>query len=511
MPDRIHLTTAIIYSNGPPHVGHAYETFATDAYARHWRRKLGRTNVTFVTGTDEHGEKNMRAAAEAGLGPKPFADKISALFREAFAGLNISYDFFVRTTDPTHERFVQAMLSRTHERGEIVFKDYEGLYCVGCERFYTEKELIDGKICPEHQRPAERYRESNYFLKLEKWRARIREHIETTPGFIRPERYRNEALRMLDEPLADLCISRPKARMDWGIELPFDADYVTWVWYDAFWAYLSGLAHTDDAALRETLPRTEHFIGKDILKTHAIYWPAMLMALELPLYRRLNVHGYLNFGTERMSKSSGNVRDPVSYERLYGPDVLRYYLLRETTYGLDGDFSDERIVERYNADLANDLGNLTSRVLAMAARYVQSEVRAVSGASDSALCDVFATLRARSGALVEELQFNRALEAIWQALDAGNKYIVETSPFTLAKDPEKIGRVGEILANLLEGLRVVADAVEPFMPATALRLQKLLGVSQEQARAAFGQGLAPGHRVGAAEPLFPRIERPARG
>ncbi len=514
MADRIHLTTAIIYSNGPPHVGHAYETFATDAYARYWRRKFGRAGVSFVTGTDEHGEKNLRAAEAAELGPKPFADKMSALFRDAFAGLRISYDHFVRTTDPAHERFVQERLKRTHERGEITFQDYEGLYCVGCERFYTEKELIDGKICPEHNRPVELYRESNYFLKLEKWRERIRDHISNTPGFIRPERYRNEALRMLDEPLADLCISRPKPRMDWGIELPFDDKYVTWVWYDAFWAYVSELARNDDVALREVLPVTEHFIGKDILKTHAIYWPAMLLALDLPLYRRLNVHGFLIFGTERMSKSSGNVLDPVSYEQAYGADVLRYFLLREITYGLDGDFSEERIVERYNADLANDLGNLTSRVLTMAARYFGGELKATPGASgdplDVVLCATFAAVAGRAGAHVEELQYNRALEAIWQALDAANKYVVATSPFTLAKDPAKLPRVAEILANLLEGLRVVADTLEPFMPVTSEKLMRLLGVSGDTAHLPFGAGLKAGHRVSPPEALFPRIDRDAR-
>ncbi|MGH7948838.1 MAG: class I tRNA ligase family protein, partial [Candidatus Binataceae bacterium] len=380
--------------------------------------------------------------------------------------------------------------------------------------FYTEKELIDGKICPEHNQPVELYRESNYFLPLEKWRERIRDHIANTPGFIRPERYRNEALRMLDEPLADLCISRPKARMDWGIELPFDDKYVTWVWYDAFWAYVSELPQSDDATLQELLPVTEHFIGKDILKTHAIYWPAMLMALGLPLYRRLNVHGFLTVGGERMSKSSGHVLDPMTYEKEYGADVLRYFLLREVSYGLDGDFSEQRLVQRYNADLANDIGNLTSRVLSMAARYFGGELRAAPGASndplDTALCSTFSSLFQRVGAEVEELRYNRALETIWQAFDAANKYIVATSPFTLAKDQSKLPRVAEILASLLEALRVAADALEPFMPATAEQLMRLLGVSGDLARAPFGAGLKPGHRVNPSEALFPRIEKDAR-
>jgi methionyl-tRNA synthetase len=510
MADRIHITTAITYSNGPAHVGHALEFLATDAFVRHQRRKLGRERVTFVTGTDEHGQKNRDAAIAAGLSPKAFADKISALFRATHAGLHISYDFFVRTTDPVHEQFVQRMLAGTYAAGDIVFKEYEGLYCVGCERFYTEKELIDGRICPDHKTPVEFLKEANYFLKLEKHRARLREHIEKNPDFIRPDRYRNEALRMLDEPLDDLCISRPKTRLEWGIELPFDNKYVTYVWYDAFWAYLSELPDTSDTGLRAILPVTEHFIGKDILKTHAIYWPAMLWALGLPLYRHLNVHGWMNYGGERFSKSSGNVVDPLEYEKSYGPDVLRYFVLRETAYGLDVDFSDERLIERYNAELANDLGNLTSRVLSMAQRYFGGEIKAAVGASgeDRALAEVFASLPEKVGALTDELGFNRALEVVWQALDAANKYIVATSPFTLAKEPSQLPRVAEIIATLIEGLRVVADVLEPFMPITSGRLLELLAADDVTARAPYGRGFKPGHRVNAPVQLFPRIEKP---
>src|SRR5208337_1524346 len=253
MPERIHITTAIFYCNAPPHVGSAYEALATDTYARYQRRKLGKANVSFVTGTDEHGEKNLRAAQASKLSPKEFVDRISATFRQAFAGLNVSYDYFVRTTDPLHQKFVQKMLQRAYDGGDIAFKEYEGLYCVGCERFYTEKELLPGNICPDHKRPAELIKEANYFLKLEKYRAQLLDHIHQHSGFIRPERYRNEALKMLSEPLADLCISRPKSRLDWGIELPFDSKYVTYVWYDAFWAYLSELPQTDDESLQKIL------------------------------------------------------------------------------------------------------------------------------------------------------------------------------------------------------------------------------------------------------------------
>ena len=492
MAERIHITTAIFYCNGTPHVGSAYEALAADVFARYQRRKLGRENVSFLSGTDEHGDKIRRAALAEGLEPQAYTDKMSALFDEAFRGLGVSYDYWVRTTDEVHQKWVQEMLRRTHARGDIYFRDYEGLYCVDCERFYTEKELLPGNVCPTHNRPVELISEGNYFLRIEKYREQVLEHIRRNPDFIRPERYRKEALNMLSEPLTDLCISRPKARLDWGIELPFDSNYVTYVWYDAFWAYVSHPATNDPDFVEKVWPNTEHFIGKDILKTHAVYWPPILLAAGLPLFKHLNVHGWLNFGGARMSKSSGNVRDPVSYEQAFGADVLRYFLMREVVYGLDGDFSEERLVERYNAELANDLGNLSSRVLAMAARYFQGEITATPGAGgeeiDRTLSEAFSAVPARAGAMEDELAFNRGLDAVWQVLDAANKYIVATSPFTLAKDPAKLPRVAQILANLLEGLRVIAATLEPFMPRQAAKLLELLGVDESGGGCAVWRG-----------------------
>jgi len=510
MSDRVHITTAIFYSNGPPHVGHASEAFAADVFARHYRRKLGKHNVTFVTGTDEHGDKNYRAAIAAGLKPKEFVDRIAEVFRKGFDLLNISYDYFVRTTDQKHQKFVQEMLKRAYDKGEIYPKDYEGLYCIGCERFYTEKELLPGNICPAHNTPTELIKERNYFLNLEKHRKDIEDRVRTT-DLIRPERYRNEALNMLAEPLEDLCISRPKARLDWGIELPFDDKYVTYVWYDAFWAYLSGLPDTSKTALSDTLKVTEHFIGKDILKTHIVYWPAMLMVAELPLFRHLNVHGWINFGGSRMSKSSGNIPDPMEYEKKYGTDVLRYFEMREIVYGLDVDFSDERLIERYNSDLANNLGNLTSRVLRMAQSYCGSEVKvapAIRDEIDGEVVHAFEEMPDTVGAQIEALQFNRALDAIQVALDVANKYIVITEPFKMAKDPALMPRVEQILANLLEALRVTADLLEPFMPTMAAKLVDLLNVDEKTLRAPYGEGFKPGHRVKPPIPLFPRIDKP---
>jgi methionyl-tRNA synthetase len=518
MSDRIHITTAIFYSNGAPHVGSAYEALAADVFARYQRRKRGRDNVTFLSGTDEHGDKIRRAAIANGLPPKAYTDQMSELFREAFAGLNIDFDYWVRTTDAVHEEFVQQMLERTKAKGNIEFQDYEGLYCVGCERFYTEKELLPGNVCPTHNVIVELIKESNYFLKIEQFREEVRRKIETDEFMIRPQRYKNEALNMLAEPLNDLCISRPKARMDWGIDLPFDDKYVTYVWYDAFWAYMSEPATRLglDAFVRDIWPHTDHFIGKDILKTHAVYWPPILLAAGLPLPRHLNVHGWLNFGGSRMSKSSGNVRDPVSYERAFGPDVLRYFVMREVVYGLDGDFSEERLTERYNADLANDLGNLVSRVLTMAQRYCDGEVKAsprevpeaLTGSQAGVSWGKIARLLDPVIAQACDLDFKGALEDIWAALDTANKYIVTTAPFSMAKDPAKMSEVEQILANLLEAIRVIADALEPFMPVTAGKIFEMLSVDAGIASKPYGEGLKPGHKIKTPVALFPRIEKP---
>src|SRR6202050_4332473 len=511
MADRIHLTTAIFYSNGTPHVGSAYEALAADVFARCQRRRRGRENVSFLSGTAQHGDQIRRAAIAEGLAPKAYTDKMSVLFRDAFDGLNVDLDYWVRTTDAVHEKFVQQMLVATKAKGNIEFKEYEGLYCVGCERFYTEKELQQpGNMCPTHNTPVELIKESNYFLKIDQFRAEVIDKIKRDEILIRPERYKNEALNMLAEPLSDLCIPRPKARQDWGIELPFDDKYVTYVWYDAFWAYVSELPDTSDESLREILPVTEHFIGKDILKTHAVYWPAMLMSVGLPLYRCLNVHGFLNWGGARMSNSSGHRVDPQEMARQFGPEVLRYFVLREFVYGLDGDFTEDRLIERYNAELANNLGNLASRVLRMAQSYCGSEVKVTPGKYeeiDSAIVTAFTDTPARVASAIEDLAFNRALEAIAQALDPANKYIVITEPFKMSKDPAAMPRVDQILANLVEALRVTADMIEPFMPAMSAKLADLLNVDEETLRKPYGEGLKPGHRVKEPVALFPRIEK----
>src|SRR5213080_4982840 len=299
----LYLTTPLFYVNAEPHLGHFYVTLVGDVLARFWRAR-GRTVFT-LTGTDEHGDKVAQAAAAAGVTPQAHADRVSTLFRSTWEEAGLRYDHFIRTTDAYHVRYVQQILAQVHARGDIYFGSYRGLYCFGCERFYQERELVDG-VCPDHRVAPTEIAEENYFFRMGAYQARLQEALEAQPDLIVPDGYRREVLALLREPIGDLCISRPKSRLDWGIELPFDDKYVTYVWFDAFWAYLSELPDTSDDALKQILPVTEHFIGKDILKTHAVYWPAMLMVAELPLYRHLNVHGWMNFRGSRMSKSSGN-------------------------------------------------------------------------------------------------------------------------------------------------------------------------------------------------------------
>jgi methionyl-tRNA synthetase len=509
MQDRVYITTPLYYANAEPHIGSTYTQVVCDTFARFHRQRGVPTFL--LTGTDEHGEKIVEAAAEAGLPPKQFVDEVSARFRAVWDECGIRYDHFIRTTDEHHVRFVQDVLTRIRDSGDIYFGDYSGLYCVGCERMYTEKELRDG-LCPQHLTKPVEVSEPNYFFRMSRYQDRVREHIEANPDFIRPEGYRNEALAMLREPLGDLCISRPKKRLSWGIEIPFDRDYVTYVWFDALLNYVSGI---ELCGRREELwDAANHFVGKDILKTHAVFWPTMLLAAGLPLYRHLNVHGYWTSGGQKMSKSLGNVAKPLELRDRYGMDTLRYHLLREMSFGQDADFTEEALVTRRNADLANGIGNLASRTLAMSQRYFGGEVQPLEPAADAdrALAAAFARARTELDEQVSRLAFHRGLESVWRGIDAANKYIVETAPFTLAKDPAQRARVGAILHNCLEALRVAAQLLAPFLPDTAERLRVALALDKARfanLELAWGEAFAPGHRTGEALSLFPRVEAPA--
>jgi methionyl-tRNA synthetase len=506
----MYFTTALPYVNADPHIGHLYEQVVCDTLARHWRV---RQPTFFLTGTDEHGDKVARAASEAGVTPREFVDRIAATFRSTWDTCGISYDHFVRTTGDNHRRVVQEILSRVHAKGDIYFDSYGGLYCTGCERFYTEKELVNGN-CPDHLRPPERIEEENYFFRMSRYQEPLLRHLEAHPETIVPEGYRNEVLSLLrSEALGDLCISRPKARLSWGIELPFDTNFVTYVWFDALLGYVSGLKAEGEAVFQTYWPQVHHIVGKDIVKPHGVFFPTMLMAADLPIYRQLHVHGYWTRGESKISKSLGNVIRPLEVRERYGMEAFRYFLLREMAYGQDATFSEDALVTRINADLANNLGNLVSRTLSMQQRYFGGEAQPLGErtAEDLELEAAFATAAREAPAHIEHLAFHRGLESIWRAVDHANKYIVVTAPFTLAKDPAQKPRVGAVLHNLLECLRVTAVLVQAALPETSRRILNLLGrpgdggdVPGESLR--WGEHFSPGHAVAKPEILFPRIE-----
>ena len=506
MTDRAYITTPLYYVNGAPHLGSTYTTVVADALARYHRQR-GRPTV-FQTGTDEHGEKIAEAAKAAGVEPREFVDDVAGKFRNTWDECGISYDFFIRTSDPGHVDFVQTVLSRLHANDDIYFDAYEGLYCVGCERLYTEKELQNG-LCPDHLTEPQKVSEPNYFFRMSKYQDAIRDHIERNPGFIHPEGYRNEALAMLREDLGDLCISRPKERLTWGIELPFDTKYVTYVWFDALMNYASGPAILN--RFDELWPATLHLIGKDILKPHAVFWPTMLLAAGFPLYHRLGVGGFWSSGGHKMSKSLGNVAGPLELRDRYGMDALRYFLLRDMAFGQDAEFREDALVTRLNADLANGLGNLVSRTLAMSKKYFGGEVQPITPAdpADETLAGVFADARVALDGHVENLAFHRGLGAIWEAVDAANKYVADQAPFKLAKDESQRPRVGAILHNCVEALRVSAQLVAPFLPESAEKIRSALGLSEESFAdldRPWGSAFAAEHQLGGPINLFPRVD-----
>jgi methionyl-tRNA synthetase len=509
--DRIYITTPIYYVNAEPHLGHSYTTLIADSLKRYHEQRG--SEAFLLTGTDEHGDKIAQAAKTGGMEPKAYADRISALFRSTWDACGISYDHFIRTTDDYHREFVQQILKKIYDSGEIYFGQYGGFYCFGCERFYTEKELVQGK-CPDHQKEPTYIEEKNYFFRMSKYQERLIDHIQSHADFIRPERYRTEALAFLREPLEDLCISRPKSRLEWGIPLPFDSNYVTYVWFDALISYVSALKFKDERHVEIFWPKANHLIGKDILKTHAVYWPTMLMAAEMPLYQRLNVHGYWVMDSGKMSKSLGNVVRPLEMKERYGMDAFRYFLLREMAFGQDATFSLDALINRVNADLANNLGNFVSRVLAMQEKYFAGAVQPLGSEwakEDVELRDKFRQAEDELKQHMEGLQFHRALESVWSALDHANRYTVQTSPFVLFKDPEKRGRVGEILHHLLEAIRTTGRLIAPFLPDTAKEIQTLLAIpdAASNTQILWGNFFSPGHKVLPPKVLFPRIEAKA--
>jgi methionyl-tRNA synthetase len=504
--DRYYATTPIFYVNAEPHIGHAYNTIMVDVVTRFHRLKGDDTY--FLTGTDEHGERIYQVAKAAGKTPEAYTDEVAAKFREVWDSLGIAYDEFIRTTEERHKRVVRRILQDVYDKGDIIFGEYGGLYCVGCERYYTDKELVDGR-CPQHDIALEYRSEENYFFRMEKYRFWLRDHIESNPDFIRPERYRNEVLGILREPIGDLSISRPRSRVPWGIPLPWDENHVTYVWFDALINYYSALESR--GLVERYWPYVEHFIGKDILKPHGVFWPTMLKAAGLPLYRHLNVHGWWLTDQGKMSKSKGNVVRPLELKDKYGNDAFRYYLLKDMSFGLDATFSEVGLAERINADLANDLGNLLNRTLGMLQKYREGVVPAPGKLEpiDEELKEAFVVLPERVTKLFAELHFERAVEAVLEAVRRANKYIAETQPWLLAKDEGQSEQLDTVLYGCLEALRCAGILLSPVIPEKVKELRRQLGLIEEGFTlddARRWDLTPPGTRANPGEPLFPRVD-----
>lgn len=505
---KYYITTAIAYTSRKPHIGNSYEIVMTDAIARY--KRMQGYDVFFLTGTDEHGQKIEEYAKQSGVTPKEYVDKVAGEIKETCDLLNTTYDHFIRTTDDYHEKAVQKIFKKLYEQGDIYKGCYEGMYCTPCESFWTESQLVDGK-CPDCGREVKKAKEEAYFFRMSKYQKQLEKYIEDNPDFIFPEQRKNEMVNNFIKPgLQDLCVSRTSFK--WGIPVDFDPDHVVYVWIDALSNYITALGYSPDGSgdnYKKYWPADVHIIGKDILRFHTIYWPIMLMALGEPLPKQVFAHPWLLFGSDKMSKSRGNVIYAEDLVKLIGVDAVRYYLLSEMPYVSDGSITYETVFERYNSDLANTLGNLVNRTVAMSNKYFDGQVMAPTAQEplDEQLKDAALAAVENVDKLLSKYRVSDALEAILSLARRSNKYIDETAPWVLAKDEDKKERLGTVLYNLLESIRFIAILVSPFMPETAEKIFKQINtqVTSYDSLKEFG-GLKAGEKVGTAEPLFSRLD-----